>query len=114
MKRRKYFLMVGFLSLCIAVGFICYQQSITKKVLKQTWEQLSKSEQYEAIGSWANGTVEKITIHEGNTRYFIEEQYYGEPVLLVTFTSSRREIIGDVEKLVDAASGEIIGGSFRQ
>ncbi|MCI8566720.1 MAG: hypothetical protein HFI39_10445 [Lachnospiraceae bacterium] len=113
MKKRKYFLIIGILFLCMIFGIICYKQAITEKVLKQTWEQLSKSERYEAVGSWTDGKVEKIIIQEGNTRYFVEESYYGEPVLLVTFTSSRREVIGDVEKIVDAASGRIVGGSFR-
>ncbi len=113
MKKRKYFLIIGFLFLCIVLGITCYQQSITKKVLKQTWEQLSKEEQYEAVGSWSDGKVEKVIIHEGNTRYFLAEQYYGKPVLLVTYTSSMREIIGDVEKIVDPVSGEIVGGSLR-
>ena len=75
MKKRKYFLIIGILFLCMIFGIICYKQAITEKVLKQTWEQLSKGEQYEAVGSWTDGKVEKIIIQEGNTRYFVEESY---------------------------------------
>lgn len=51
-------------------------------------------------------------IHEAGL-YLVAEDHIGKDVLIVTFRSKNRGILGDVQKVVDTSSGMVIGTSLR-
>lgn len=110
----KYACLLLFIVILFVLGTAVRRHIRTEKILKQTWEQLSKSEQSEAGGTWTGGSVEEVILQRDNAAYIIQEQYYGTPVLRVTFPDRSRGISGDIVKLVDKESGEIIGIGFRE
>ena len=85
-----------------------------EQVLKNTWSQLEPAEQIEAIAGWSDGTVELIQANGiTSDRYYVPEEYQGQQVYLVTFRSENYQITGNVEKLVDAVTGQIVGYNLR-
>ena len=84
-----------------------------QRILTQTWNQLSAAEANEISGSWENGTVDEITFEQYDSRFYLDEAYYGKVIYMVTFSTKNRDLAGDLIKLVDMESGEIVGYNFR-
>lgn len=90
---------------------------ITASILEKTWEQLSASEQLEISNGVSDGYVEERTFTDAKDSsvqlFYLPEEYYGQKVYVVTFTSEKRDLLGDIIKIVDKKSGLIIGYNFR-
>lgn len=85
-----------------------------KNIRKVVWEQLSESEKYEVIGNWDDGKVERITIPANSSRYWLKDKKFeGKELYLVTFRSKNEPILGNIQKIVDKDSLEIVGSNFR-
>lgn len=77
------------------------------------WKSLSKSEKKEVDGDWKDAKVSKV-IADTSTYRLDDASFAGKEVTLVTIRSDQRELLGDIQKLVDEASGKVIGSSMRK
>lgn len=86
-------------------------------ILEKTWEQLDASEQIEIANGVSDGSVEKRIFTDNKDSpvqlFYLPEEYYGKEVYIVTFTSQKRDLLGDIIKIVDKESGLIVGFNFR-
>lgn len=84
-----------------------------KEIIQKTWEQLSPADKQE-ISSLEGATVQTVeTLSLSLERYHFKNPNNDAQLYLVTFPSDHRMILGDVERLVDMRSGEILGVSLR-
>lgn len=95
-----------------------------QQILEETRNQLSLAEKAKIAVDRRDGRVEKMSvdlssgsfyipkIHEAGL-YLVAEDHIGKDVLIVTFRSKNRGILGDVQKVVDTSSGMVIGTSLR-
>lgn len=105
------FVFLAFISGCKASNDNTIKE---KNIRKVVWEQLSKSEKYEVIGNWDDGKVEKVIIPTNSPRYWLKDkEFEGKEVYLVTFRSKNEPILGNIQKIVDKDSLEIVGSNLR-
>ncbi|MBX4270042.1 hypothetical protein [Clostridium estertheticum] len=95
--------------------FKCFYKNIKKNDIREiVWNQLSKAEQNEIIGTWKDGTIEKsIAKKDSNTFSLNDKSIDGKEVYLITFKSKNEPTIGNIQKLVDIKSNKIVGAAFR-
>lgn len=85
----------------------------TKDVRKTAWDSLSDTERAEVVGNWKEATMSKVTADL--TRFGLDDSSFeGKELTLVTFHSTRSELLGDISKLVDEKSQKVVGGAFRE
>ena len=106
------------LSLVLTIHLLLKNQESTENtenisIVQSVWYKLDESERNEVVGSWKDGLIEEVVIESGEGRFHISPEYYGKVVYLITFESAQRDLIGDVQRLVDRESKEIIGFNFR-
>lgn len=84
----------------------------TKDVREIAWNSLSESERDEVIGNWNGATISNVI---ADTKRFalVDRSYEGKEVKEVTFRSTKSALLGDISKLVDKKSHQVIGGGFR-
>lgn len=99
--------------------------SSTLEILEQTKEQLSPAELQELSEDWRDrGTVETRVVDPSTGLYLIDgihrtgqfivpKDFIGREVLIVTLPSKQRELVGDIQRVVDPVTGRIIGHSLR-
>ncbi|WP_227493715.1 hypothetical protein [Bacillus cereus] len=77
------------------------------------WNSLSQAEKDEVDGSWKDAKVSKVIAD--TTKYQLDDaSFKGKEVTLVTIPSKQRELLGDVNRLVDEPSGKVVGSSMRK
>ncbi|OQR55274.1 hypothetical protein [Bacillus sp. CDB3] len=85
----------------------------TKDVRELVWNSLSQAEKDEIDGSWKDAKVSKVIADA--TEYQLDDaSFKGKEVTLVTIPSKQRELLGDINRLVDEPSGKIVGSSMRK
>ncbi|MFK4468664.1 hypothetical protein [Bacillus sp. RC252] len=86
----------------------------TKKDVRElVWSSLSQAEKDEVDGSWKDAKVSKVIAD--TTKYQLADtSFKGKEVTLVTIPAKQRELLGDINKLVDEPSGKIVGSSMRK
>lgn len=92
-----------------------YKNNDTRIILLDTWKQLEEIEKNE-IGNYQNGTVEIVQIPNeqiNENTFKIDLTYENKQVYLVTFQSNKFDLLGNICKLVDVETGEIIGENLR-
>lgn len=86
----------------------------TQQILKNTWSKLDPAEIVEVKSDLTKSTVKKVkTTSLSYESYYIKKNYNAEWVYLVIFQSNDSSIIGNLEKIVDINTGEIIGYNLR-
>ncbi|MGE6599488.1 hypothetical protein [Bacillus proteolyticus] len=85
------------------------------------WNSLSQAEKDEVDGSWKDevdgswkdAKVSKVIADA--TKYQLDDaSFKGKEVTLVTIPAKQRELLGDINRLVDEPSGKVIGSSMRK
>jgi len=85
----------------------------TKDVRELVWNSLSQAEKDEVDGSWKDAKVSKVIAD--TTKYQLDDaSFKGKEVTLVTIPAKQRELLGDINRLVDEPSGKVIGSSMRK
>ena len=85
-----------------------------EELLQRTWQQLSKSELHEIVGSWEDAAVAPFAISGKEAFYYVEPEFSEAELFLVTFESENEELLGKVEKIVEGESYCVVGYNFRQ
>lgn len=124
--RRKTLLRIGIICILLAILFVAIFPYLSlnqdnnasniqiEQVLKNTWNELEPTEKIEVTTNWNEGVVEKInTSTLTSERYYLKKGYNFNQVYLITFLSKNNKITGNIEKLVDINTGEIVGYNFR-
>lgn len=83
------------------------------KILKATWDQMEDKERSEITGTWEDGKVVKATVLINDQVYHVEDEFIGVEVYLVSFPTADSAIVGELTKLVDMESLQIVGYGFR-
>lgn len=85
----------------------------TKDVREIAWNALLDEEKKEVVGSWKDAGVSKVTADK--SKFHLDDaSFSGKEVTLVTFRSNRSATLGDISKLVDEPSGNVIGSVMRK
>ena len=130
MKNRTYCLIL-MICLVLAVAAGCDRFALSPKVpdvsaiLEQTKAQLSPAELAELADNWKEaGKVQTMKV-EISTGLFIVEgihetgqfvvpaEFIDKDVWIVTLPSIQRELVGDIQRVVDPLTGKLIGYSLR-
>lgn len=113
--KRKFLIIVALLLLITFVCIFIFTRNGDKNILSNTWKQLEEIEKNE-LENYKEGTVEIVQIPNAeitSNTFSYDENYIDKKVYLVTFTSKRKDLLGDVCKLVDINTGKIIGYNLR-
>lgn len=84
-----------------------------KELLQCTWQQLSSGELSEIVGSWEDAVVTSFAVSENESMYYVEPEFREAELFLVTFESRDKELIGNIEKIVEGDSYRIVGYNLR-
>lgn len=112
--KRKF--LICFVAVCCFFGIAYKSISLKnheKRIIESTWQQLTDEEKSEVKDKTKDGTIEKIKVPQDTSTYYIEKSFNGEEAYLVKFKSEKADFEGDLNKLVDIESGDIIGYSLR-
>lgn len=85
----------------------------TKDVREIAWNSLTDSERKEIVGDWKDAKVSKVT---ADTKRFslIDPSFDGKEVTMVTLSSKKSALLGDIIKLVDEKTQKVIGRVMRK
>ncbi|MPQ33919.1 hypothetical protein E4V42_21195 [Clostridium estertheticum] len=90
--------------------------SIKKNDIREiVWNQLSKAEQNEIIGTWKDGKIEKNLTEKDISEFQPKDGgVIAKDVYSVTFKSKNEPTLGNVKKLVNIKSNKIVGIVLRK